>query len=271
MTGTFLDKARGKVNDEDIVAVAAILRLLPILALLPVFWALYDSSSVTWTLQARRLNLHGIEPDQFGVLNPLNIIILVPIWDRLLRYMNSLPQTWLHPTPLRRMVTGSFLTSAAFAMSGLLESAIRSDFKPSVFWQLPQQLTLSVAELCLSTTGLEFFFREAPPSMKGVILACFYLTTSIGDFLNGVLYAAIDGVLTETQIIWLLVSLMLLVSVLFVYVAYTFKPKSSDEFTTSTESKSGGSSGGGSSSTSSGRGKGNISVKNKTNLDDIES
>lgn len=238
LTGTFLDKARGKVNDDDIVAVAAILRLLPILALLPVFWALYDSSSVTWTLQARRLNLHGIEPDQVQVLNPLNIIVMVPIWDRVLRYMNTLPQTWLHPTPLRRMVVGSFLTAAAFSFSGLLETAIRPDFKPSVFWQLPQLLTLSVAELCLSTTGLEFFFREAPPSMKGVILACFYLTTSLGDFLNGVLFAAIDGVLTESQTIWLLVSLMLFVSFIFVYVAYTFKAKSSDEFTTPSSSSS---------------------------------
>jgi proton-dependent oligopeptide transporter, POT family len=233
LTGTFLDKARGKVDDEDIIAVAAILRLLPIIALLPIFWALYDSSSVTWTLQARRLNLHGIEPDQTQVLNPLNIILMVPLWDRILRYMHKLPQQWLHPTPLRRMVAGSFLTSLAFAMSGLLESAIRPDYKPSVFWQLPQLLTLSVAELCLSTTGLEFFFREAPPSMKGVILSAFYLTTSIGDFLNGILYAAIDGVLTETQIIWLLSSMMLFISFIFLYVNYSFKPKSSDEFTNS--------------------------------------
>jgi hypothetical protein len=72
--------------------------------------------------------------------------------------------------------------------------------------------------------------------MKGVILACFYLTTSLGDFLNGVLFAAIDGVLTESQTIWLLVSLMLFVSFIFVYVAYTFKAKSSDEFTTPSSS-----------------------------------
>ena len=188
---------------------------------------------MTWTLQARRLNLHGIEPDQTQVLNPLNIILLVPLWDRILRYMHKLPQKWLHPTPLRRMVAGSFLTSLSFAMSGLLESAIRPDYKPSVFWQLPQLLTLSVAELCLSTTGLEFFFREAPTSMKGVILSAFYLTTSIGDFLNGILYAAIDGVLTETQIIWLLSSMMLFISFIFLYVNYTFKPNSNNEFSTS--------------------------------------
>ena len=69
--------------------------------------------------------------------------------------------------------------------------------------------------------------------MKGVILSAFYLTTSIVDFLNGILYAAIDGVLTETQIIWLLSSMMLFISFIFLYVNYSFKPKSSDEFTNS--------------------------------------
>lgn len=33
----------------------------------------------------------------------------------------------------------------------------------------------------VSITGLEFAFSQAPPKMKGVIMACYLLTTALGN------------------------------------------------------------------------------------------
>ena len=231
LTNTFLDRARGRgaIADADILDVAAVLRLLPLFVVLPFFWSIYDGVSITWTLQARRLNLLGVEPDQVNILNPLLVLVLVPIFDRVLRTMMGFRATWLHPTPLRRMTVGCFLTALAFALSGLLELGIETAAssgapKLLVLLQLPQFFCLAVAELCVSTTGLEFFFREAPASMKGVILSLFFLTTSLGDLLNAVLYGAVDGVLTIQQIIWLFTGLMLAAACSFAFVAMRYKP-----------------------------------------------
>jgi len=215
------------VEDSDVTDLEAVARIAPVFAVLPLFWSLYDSTSVTWTLQARRLNRGPIEPDQVQLLNPLLVVCFVPLFDAAVRRLSALPRRWrwLRPTPLRRMTAGCFLTATAFALSGLLESAVTGGASPpSVAWQIPQFVVLSIAELCVSTTGLEFAFREAPPSAKGLIMALFFLTTTVGNLLNGVLYSAVDGVLDNTQTIWLFTGLMLLASCLFALVASRYRP-----------------------------------------------
>jgi len=44
-----------------------VLHLMPLMLFFPVFWMLYDQQGSVWTLQATRLNRHGLEPEQSGV------------------------------------------------------------------------------------------------------------------------------------------------------------------------------------------------------------
>ncbi len=44
-----------------------VLHLMPLMLFFPVFWMLYDQQGSVWTLQATRLNRHGLEPEQTGV------------------------------------------------------------------------------------------------------------------------------------------------------------------------------------------------------------
>ena len=59
-----------------------------------------------------------IKPDQFQIVNPLLILILVPIFEvaiyPLFKKCNLL-------TPLQRIASGLLLCGAAFAISGILE------------------------------------------------------------------------------------------------------------------------------------------------------
>lgn len=44
-----------------------VLHLMPLMLFFPVFWMLYDQQGSVWTLQATRLNLYGLEPEQLQV------------------------------------------------------------------------------------------------------------------------------------------------------------------------------------------------------------
>ena len=44
-----------------------ILHIMPLMLFFPIFWMLYDQQGSVWTLQATRLNRHGLEPEQSGV------------------------------------------------------------------------------------------------------------------------------------------------------------------------------------------------------------
>jgi len=57
---------------------------------------------------------------------------------------------------------------------------------------------LTVAEIGVSTTGLEFFYAEAPPEFKTATAALFLLTTAVGDLMGGLMYS-FAGLIGETD------------------------------------------------------------------------
>ena len=230
-TGTWLDAAAGApgVGAGDVRNAAALWRMLPLLAMLPFFWAVFDAHSSVWLLQAEAMNLcfggapgaACIQPDQVPVLNPILVVCLIPAIERLLA---APALAALRPTPLRRMAVGLFLSTAAFAASGALQGAIERGAQPQVALQAPQYALLTVSEVFVSATGLEFFYAEAPPPVKGVVLALFFLTTAAGDLLNGLLYAAL-GFLSTSSLIWVVTGLNALAAVGFCGLAARFVPR----------------------------------------------
>jgi len=190
------------------------LHILPIMLFFPIFWMLYDQQGSVWTLQATRLNLHGFQPEQLQILNPLEIMIFIPLFDRII-YPYCKQRGVIDLQPIRRMEYGMFLASISFFASAYLEYCIQQhpeEQSISVLWQIPQITILTVAEILLSVTGLEFAYSQAPPNMQTLILALYLCTTTIGDALGALLYATVFatmGVVTSMVIcaICLLVNL----------------------------------------------------------------
>ena len=234
---SWLARARGApgVTEADLAAAAALQRLLPFFALLPFFWAVYDSHASITLLQARRMGLclgaRGgsacLTPDQVAVLNPLLVVALVPLIDALvLPPLLALPRAhWAHPTPLRRMSLGMFLATLSFALTAGVQQAIDGGAALHVAVQLPQYVALALAEIGVSATGLEFFFGEAPREAKSVVLALFFLTTFAGDLLNGVLYSAAGG-LGVGALVWVVTGLCAAASVAFALLAARYSSAS---------------------------------------------
>lgn len=59
-------------------------------------------------------------------------------------------------------------------------------------------------------------------------MACFFLTTAVGDMLAGVLYSSLQAVLTPMQIALLLAGLMAVAGAAFAGLAVLYKPRARD-------------------------------------------
>jgi dipeptide/tripeptide permease len=195
---------------------AQALHVLPIMAMLPIFWCLYDQQGSVWTLQATRMDLKffrwELQPEQLTVINPLEIMIFIPLFDQVI-YPAMQARRW-DIRPLRRMSWGMILTAASFFLSGLVDSAIESAFakqeeKVSVFWQLPQITILAVGEIFISVTGLEFAYSTSPERLKAFLMGIFLLTTAVGDLFSGVLYSTVFADMHRATVMHICALLML--------------------------------------------------------------
>lgn len=77
-----------------------------------------------------------------------------------------------------QLIVGMTSAALSFLMSGLLEVYVRSyqfdDCRGnvSIAWQLPQLLFISIAEVMVCVTGLEFAYSQAPPQYRYYIDLC---------------------------------------------------------------------------------------------------
>jgi POT family proton-dependent oligopeptide transporter len=180
-----LERARAEHPDEAIDAARAVLRIVAIFFPVLAFWTLFDQQSTTWTVQAGRMDLHLFSVDwqaaQVQNLNSAMVLVFIPLFTYCVYPLAE--RLGLRPTPLRKMTLGMFLTALSFAALAGIESALDSGAHLSVAWQAIPYAIITVAELLVSVTGLEFAFAQAPQSMKSTIMSLWFLTISAGNML----------------------------------------------------------------------------------------
>ncbi|MGF6275771.1 POT family proton-dependent oligopeptide transporter [Massilia sp. UYP11] len=182
-----LDRARGLHPQEAVDGVRAVLRILIVFALVTPFWSLFDQKASTWIVQANEMTTQvsflgwtfDVIPAQMQALNPLLVMILIPVNNLLLFPM--LRKFGIEPSPLRRMTAGIVLSAAAWIVVGNLQVALDAGDAVSIAWQIAPYALLTLGEVLVSATGLEFAYSQAPASMKGVIMALWYLAVTVGN------------------------------------------------------------------------------------------
>lgn len=180
---SFWQAARNKHNDNEISAARSVSPILFVFALVPIFWALFDQTNSTWVLQGKQMtpfNFFGLKigAEEMQSANPAIVMILVPLLT-LLVY----PRIRKWSLPLRRMSVGMFIAGGSYLIVALLQRQIESGAQLSLAWQLVPYIVLTLAEVLFSTTGLEFAFTQAAPSMKSTIMSFWLLTVAFGNLL----------------------------------------------------------------------------------------
>ncbi|NXX31489.1 S15A1 protein, partial [Nicator chloris] len=121
----WLDWANEKYDKRLIAQTKMVLRVLFLYIPLPMFWAVFDQQGSRWTLQATAMNGDfgfQIQPDQMQIVNPILIVIMVPVVDSLVYPL--IKKCKLNFTPLKKMTVGMFLGSMAFVAAALVQVQI---------------------------------------------------------------------------------------------------------------------------------------------------
>ncbi|XP_043450233.1 solute carrier family 15 member 2 isoform X2 [Prionailurus bengalensis] len=142
----WLDWAAEKYPKQLIMDVKALTRVLFLYIPLPMFWALLDQQGSRWTLQATRMNgnlgIFVLQPDQMQVLNPLLVLIFIPLFDFVIYRLVS--KCGINFSSLRKMAVGMILASLAFAVAAAVELKINRMTPPQPG---PQEIFLQVLNL----------------------------------------------------------------------------------------------------------------------------
>jgi POT family proton-dependent oligopeptide transporter len=180
---SFWDPARGRFSEAEIAAAKSVPPILMVFALIPIFFSLFDQTNSTWVLQGERMvptKFLGLDigAEQMQSMNPLIVMILVPLFT-----LGIYPRIGQLASPLRRMSYGMFLAAISYVVVATLQKQIEVGAQLSVLWQTVPYVILTAAEVLVSTTGLEFAFREAAPEMKSIIMSFWLLMIAFGDLL----------------------------------------------------------------------------------------
>ncbi|XP_054431197.1 solute carrier family 15 member 2 [Pteronotus mesoamericanus] len=142
----WLDWAAEKYPEQLIMDVKALARVLFLYIPLPMFWALLEQQGSRWTLQATRMNRNlgfiVLQPDQMQVLNPLLVLIFIPLFDLVIYPLVS--KCGINFSSLKKMAVGMILACLAFAVVAVVEIKINEMAPPQAG---PQEIFLQVLNL----------------------------------------------------------------------------------------------------------------------------
>ncbi|EGE03815.1 MFS peptide transporter Ptr2 [Trichophyton equinum CBS 127.97] len=182
----------------------------------PIYWVCYQQMVNNFVSQAATMQLHGIPNDIMQNINPLAIIIFIPICDRIVYPL--LRKRGIKFKPITRITTGFLFASIAMAYAAIVQHLIYSSppcynapmkcdaskdgklpNQVHVAIQSPAYLMIGLSEIFASITGLEYAYTKAPPSMKSFVMAMFLLTSAFGAALG----MAISPVAKDPKLVWM--------------------------------------------------------------------
>ena len=188
-----LEGARGHHPDEAVAGVRTILRVLVLFFLVTPFWSLFDQKASTWVLQANAMTKpNWFQSSQMQALNPLLVMLLIP-FNNLVLYP-ALKRLGFEMTALRRMTAGIAFSGLAWIVVGGMQVVLDGGHAFSITWQVLPYALLTLGEVLVSATGLEFAYSQAPPAMKGALMAFWNLSVTVGNLWVLVVNAAVKNV-----------------------------------------------------------------------------
>ncbi|WP_420144327.1 peptide MFS transporter [Sphingobium sp.] len=165
-----------------------------LLVVQPVFWGLFEQTGSSLNLFIDRhvdRTFFGftVPASLFQAVGPLSIFLLAPVfaWAWL-----ALGRKGLEPSTPAKFGLAIMQVGAGFLLltgAGMLFPGVKM---PMLFIILLYMLH-TMGELCLSPVGLAAMSRLSPPRMLGLMMGTWFLATAGGNFMSGVIAAAIGA------------------------------------------------------------------------------
>lgn len=222
----FFDVARARFTQEEVEAAEAAAGVFKVFVTVSIFWSLYDQYGSSLVLQAQSMDRRvlgvTLESSQISAVNPVLIMLLIPAFSG-----------WIYPriealgvslTALRKMSAGMVLAAVSFVFVGFTQAALDGGRRLSVSWQFVPYLILTVSEILISITGLEFAYSQAPRSMKSTLMSFWFLTIFAGNLITA--YVLEINIFRGAGYFFFFAALMAAVSVVFIFNASRYRTRS---------------------------------------------
>lgn len=158
---------------------------------IPIYWLAYNQMTSNLISQAATMELHGAPNDLINNIDPVALVIFIPIVDLFL--YPGLERMGIRFTPLKRIAWGFGLAAASMVASSVTQHYIYKlgecgdhpsdkDCKAApinVWVQTIPYLLIAFSEIFTSITALEYAFTKAPKNLRSVVTSVFLFMSAI--------------------------------------------------------------------------------------------
>jgi len=203
-------------DDQFILEIKRALIACRVFVFFPIYWVVYGQMLNNFISQAGQMQLHGIPNDIMQNIDPLTIIIFIPIMDRVV--YPGLRKIGIPFKPITRITFGFFFAAAAMVYAAIVQHLIYTSPPcydaplecPAsndgaehnhihVAVQTPAYLFIGLSEIFASITGLEYAYTKAPATMKSFVMSIFLLTNAFGAALG----IALSPTAVNPKVLWM--------------------------------------------------------------------
>ncbi len=142
-----------------------------------------------WPQEGESVKL--VSTELFQSINPFWVIVLTPVVVGFFAFLN---RKKMEPSTPAKIFWGLIITALS---TTLMITAVyvgsNGAMKVSAWWLMGTYGVITVGELCLSPMGLSLVSKLSPPRLTALMMGGWFLSTSIGNKLSGVLASLWDG------------------------------------------------------------------------------
>ncbi|KAK2400090.1 protein NRT1/ PTR FAMILY 5.2 [Trifolium repens] len=205
-----VDTGSSTSNEWMLCTITQVEETKQILSLIPIWIATFIPSAMIaqintlFVKQGTTLNTSignfKIPPSSLAAFTILTMIITYIIYERfIVKIMQKLTKNPRGITLLQRISIGFIIhivimIVACFIENHRLNVAKKHEVPLSIFILLPQFILMGIAEALLEGAKIEFFYDQAPESMKSLGTSYSLTTTGIGSFLSTFLLSTVSHV-----------------------------------------------------------------------------
>ncbi|RYP69898.1 hypothetical protein DL771_005841 [Monosporascus sp. 5C6A] len=181
----------------------------------PIYWLSYGQLNNNLISQASTMELGGVPNDIVHNLDPIALLIFIPICDKLL--YPALRRLGFNLTPIKKITAGFFLGTMSMMVAAIIQHYIYMKSpcratdgygyvddcpaKPdlTVWIQTPAYVLIALSEIAASITGLEYAFTKAPKNMRGLVTGVFWFAQAF----SSAIAQAFVSLSTDPLLVWL--------------------------------------------------------------------
>ncbi|ORZ25192.1 POT family-domain-containing protein [Absidia repens] len=199
-----------KVTYDDIFVdeMRRTFRACAVFCYFPIYWLCYSQMTNNLVSMTATMQTGDVPNDILQNINPLTLIIAIPIFDSII--YPAFQRMRMPLRPIMRMTLGFIFASGAMAYCAGIQSYIyrqppyydhpegrKNDV--SVALAIPAYILIGISEIFASISGLEYAFKKAPEKMKSLVMALFLFTNCLAS----VLAFALVSVAVDPKLPWL--------------------------------------------------------------------